>query len=195
MANDGNLNISYQNHLNNLNQHSYNLDRVNLTKESYKTVLSTYSSLKTSHKELKSISRKVDQSKIEDLKDQIEDLVEKSEDIANIIGNVQDEYVDEDELNQELEMLNDEFNVVPAYHDRVSIAQGSEKKEENEPSEVELSQMMSELEKVRFFQPLLYASFSFHWEQACTVSIWKLLIPNASHVLLTAEGRRAAWFS
>lgn len=140
----------YQNHLNTLNQNSYNLDQINLTKDSYKTVMTTYDSMKSSHKELKAYSRKFDAGKIEKMKDKIDDLIEKSEEISTILGGVDDTYVDEDELDAELAILDEEIGMSDHIQKGSHVpAGGGGALKDDDLIEMELSQLDAELSKVR----------------------------------------------
>lgn len=92
-----------------MNQYSYNIDQVNLAKDSYQASILTYKTLKKSQKELKNIGKKVDSGEVDALRDKIEDLVEKSEDLSHALGHINEDYIDEDELDAELSLLNEDI--------------------------------------------------------------------------------------
>eukprot|EP00158_Paraphelidium_tribonemae_P002080 Partr_v1_DN25106_c0_g1_i1_m76977 putative Charged multivesicular body protein len=103
-------------------QQSFNMEQTQFTTENLKNTITTVEAMKMGAKEMKQQYKKINIDKIDSLHDEMEDLMDQAGEIQEALGRTYGtpEYLDEADLEAELDALGDELMMeedVPTYLD------------------------------------------------------------------------------
>eukprot|EP00163_Fabomonas_tropica_P011490 TRINITY_DN221_c1_g1_i3.p1 TRINITY_DN221_c1_g1~~TRINITY_DN221_c1_g1_i3.p1 ORF type:complete len:228 (+),score=65.80 TRINITY_DN221_c1_g1_i3:310-993(+) len=102
----------YEKQRDNTYNQQFNIDQAAFTHETLKDTKETVEAMKHANKEMKQAYKQFDIEDIEDLHDDMSELMEDANEIQDVLGrnyDINDEFIDEDELDAELAALEDEM--------------------------------------------------------------------------------------
>lgn len=101
----------YENQRDQLYNQSFNLEQISFTQESLKDTQSMMTAMKTANKELKKQYKTMDINKIEAMQDDMYDMMDEASEIQEAMSRTYGvpDSIDDDELQDQLDALDDEF--------------------------------------------------------------------------------------